>query len=45
MNLVSWSAREMCENNFSYSNDICFLSDEDFDYMVAAKHAAEGAIG
>ena len=35
----------MCDNNVSYSNGICFLSDEDFDYMVAAKHAAEEAIG
>ena len=29
-----------------YSNNkICFLSDDDFDYMVATKHAAEEAIG
>ena len=28
-----------------YSNKICFLSDDDFDYMVAAKHEAEEAIG
>ena len=36
---------EMCENDKSYSNGICFLSNEDFDYMVTAKHAAEEAIG
>ena len=35
----------MCDNNVSYSNGICFLSNDDFDYMVAAKHAAEEAIG
>ena len=29
----------------TYSNEICFLSNDDFDYMVAAKHAAEEAIG
>ena len=28
-----------------YSNGTCFLSNDDFDYMVAAKHAAEEAIG
>ena len=28
-----------------YTNKICFLSNDDFDYMVAAKHAAEEAIG
>ena len=28
-----------------YSNGICFLSDEHFDDMVTAKHAAEEAIG
>ena len=27
------------------SNGICFLSNDDFDYMVATKHAAEEAIG
>ena len=27
------------------SNGICFLSNDDFDYMVAVKHAAEEAIG
>ena len=37
--------REMCDNNLSYSNEICFLSNDDFDYMVAAKHAAEEAMG
>ena len=36
---------EMCENDKSYSNGICFLSNEDFDYMVTAKHVAEEAIG
>ena len=35
----------MCDNNASYSNGICFLCNDDFDYMVAAKHAAEEAIG
>ena len=35
----------MCDNNVSYSNGICFLSDEDFDYMVSVKRAAEEAIG
>ena len=30
---------------FQYSNKICFLSNDDFDYMVAAKHEAEEAIG
>ena len=30
---------------FHYSNKICFLSSDDFDYMVAAKHEAEEAIG
>ena len=28
-----------------YSNGICFLSNDDFDFMVAAKHDAEEAIG
>ena len=36
---------EMCDNNSSYSNGICFLSNEDFDYMVTTKHVAEEAIG
>ena len=35
----------MSDNNLSYSNGICFLSNDDFDYMEAAKHAAEEAIG
>ena len=35
----------MGDSNVSYSNEICFLSNDDFDYMVAAKHAAEKAIG
>ena len=35
----------MPENKILYSNGICFLSNDDFDYMVAAKHAAEEAIG
>ena len=35
----------MCDSNVSYSNEICFLSSDDFDCMVAAKHAAEEAIG
>ena len=29
----------------SHSNELCFLSDADFDHMVAAKHAAEEAVG
>ena len=35
----------MCDNNISYPNGICFLSNEDFDYMVTTKHTAEEAIG
>ena len=35
----------MCENNLSYLNEICLSSNDDFDYMVATKHAAEEAIG
>ena len=35
----------MYDNNASYSNGICFLSNDDFDCMVAAKHAPEEAIG
>ena len=35
----------MSDNSVSNSNGICFLSNDDFDYMVAAKHAAEEAIG
>ena len=31
--------------NSIYSNGICFLSNDDFDFMVAAKHDAEEAIG
>ena len=41
-----------CGNNninedaaYQYSNATCFLSNDDFDYMVAAKHEAEEAIG
>ena len=44
--------KEMAENTNNSSEDIlhqsnriCFLSNDDFDYMVAAKHAAEEAIG
>ena len=33
------------EDTFHYSNEICFLSNNDFEYMVAAKHAAEEALG
>ena len=33
------------EDILHQSNRICFLSNDDFDYMVAAKHAAEEAIG
>ena len=38
---------EMAVNNENsiYSNEICFLSNDDFDFMVAAKHDAEEAIG
>ena len=35
---------EISSNEF-FSNRICFLSDDDFDCMVAAKHDAEEAIG
>ena len=35
----------MCDNSVPYSNGICFLSNDDFDYMVTAKHAVEEAIG
>ena len=35
----------MCDTSASYANGICFLSNDDFDYMVTAKHAAEEAIG
>ena len=38
-------AKEMSDNNTSYFNGICFLSNDDFDYMVTTKHAAEEAIG
>ena len=38
-------AKEMSDNNTSYFNGICFLSNDDFDYMVETKHAAEEAIG
>ena len=38
-------AKEMSDNNTSYSNVICFLSNEDFDYIVAAKRVAEEAVG
>ena len=31
--------------NSIYSNGICFLSNNDFDFMIAAKHDAEEAIG
>ena len=33
------------EDMFKTTNKICFLSNENFDYMVATKHAAEEAIG
>ena len=33
------------DTSFHYSNKICFLSNDDFDNMVAAKHEAEEAIG
>ena len=37
----------MCkeEENPFHFNAICFLSDADFEYLVATKHAAEEAIG
>ena len=38
-------AKDMSDNNLSYFNGICFLSNEDFNYMVATKHVAEEAIG
>ena len=42
--------KEMAENKdygiLHYSNrTFCFLSNDDFDYMIAAKNAAEEAIG
>ena len=43
--IISWTDREICDNCVSYSNGICFLSNDDFDYTVTAKHAAEEAIG
>ena len=33
------------DTSLHYTNKICFLSNDDFDYMVSAKHAAEEAIG
>ena len=33
------------DENLIHSNGICFLSNADFDYMIATKHAAEEAIG
>ena len=33
------------EDIIQYLNGNYFLNNEDFDYMVAAKHAAEEAIG
>ena len=33
------------DTSLHYTNKVCFLSNDDFDYMVAAKHAAEEAIG
>ena len=41
---MATSAKEISDNNLSYFNGTCFLSNEDFDSMVAAKHAAEEAI-
>ena len=35
----------MCDNNVPDFNGICFLTNDDFDYMVAAKHTVEEAIG
>ena len=49
--LIYSSVKEMAVNNnnnegtIHYTNRIYFLSNDDFDYMVAAKHAAEEAIG
>ena len=31
--------------NSIYTNGICFLSDDEFNIMVAAKHSAEEAVG
>ena len=36
--------REMA-NNSSQSNEVCFLTNAEFDYMVQTKHEAEEAIG
>ena len=33
------------DENVIHSNGICFLSNADFEYMVAAKHTAEEAMG
>ena len=48
-NTSSSTSNNLAEDNKDMlhysSNGICFLSNEDFDYMVAAKHAAEEAIG
>ena len=47
-NTSSSTSNNLAEDNkdmLHYSNGICFLSNDDFDYMVAAKHAAEEAIG
>ena len=33
------------DENLIHSNGICFLSNADFEYMVATKHAAEEALG
>ena len=35
----------MVEKTFNVNDRIYFLSDEDFNYMVTAKHAAEEGIG
>ena len=32
-------------NNSSQSNEVCFLTNAEFDYMVQTKHEAEEAIG
>ena len=39
------TVKEMFEKTSSANNRMYFLSDEDFNYMVAAKHSAEEGIG
>ena len=45
MTKMAAPAKDVSDNNLSYFNGICFLSNEDFDHMVAIKRVAEEAIG